>query len=165
MNDSFGNRKKAPKWLKFDFDKLEDMIDQLMENIINSEDFAENFDKPIVFGLSMKFDETGKPFIEEFGNIQNRKSNDLAEKEVEPLVNVLESKTETILTVELPGIKQGAINVQVVSAKNVEISALDSDKSFFKRIILKKPVVKKSLKSKFNNGILEIVFKRGKTKK
>jgi HSP20 family protein len=122
---------------------------------------------PYIRGYSMTIGPDGKPKIRRFGNgqpglqpaglpmgfgQQEKKGN-------EPLIDVFTDKEEVKIVAELPGVSKDDIQVKATE-KSVKIKASNSKKDYHTVKELSVAVKPETAKSKYNNGILEIVFKR-----
>ncbi|MFH0714865.1 MAG: archaeal heat shock protein Hsp20 [Candidatus Diapherotrites archaeon] len=143
----------------FDFDKLEGMMDQLMNDMMSDSHRAGN--KPVVFGINMRFDpKTGKPVVEEFGNVSQQGGQPVVLDAREPLVDIQETGDEVLVTAELPGVEKKDVNLVPLKNDQVEISVNARDAKFYKIVKLPSPVLPETAKANFNNGILEVTFKK-----
>lgn len=149
------DRKKRRKFGDFfgDFDRIEDLMDSIFHDMLERSSFDDRR-RPGIFGMSINFGPNGKPSIEEFGNIKPSAQggrNMIADAR-EPLVDIIDSKKDSVVTAELPGVEEKEINVKLQD-KTLVIST-SGERVFHKEIELKaRP---KALKKKFKNGILEI---------
>jgi HSP20 family protein len=119
---------------------------------------------PIVYGYSMTVGPDGRPVIREFGNVKRGPTKEWKEAisdTREPLVDVVEGDKDVRVLAELPGAKNGDIEVSGEGRKLV-ISAETSMRKYRKELELPCPVELKRLKSSFNNGILEITIPKRK---
>ena len=125
---------------------------------------------PIVYGYSMTIGPDGKPNIREFGNVKSPfAGRGLFEQpsissEREPLVDISSTDREVKVIVEMPGIKKE--NVKINAYENsVEIISDDPQRKYHKVIDLPPEADIETVKSIYNNGILEIVFNKKKQTK
>ncbi|MDD5699301.1 MAG: Hsp20/alpha crystallin family protein [Victivallaceae bacterium] len=119
--------------------------------------------KPLkgVFGLSVKTGLAGKPVVESFGNIRKTPKGPVVEDEREPMVDIFDEKKEIVIMAEMPGV--GADDIKLdLKGDILEISARDGNRNYRKEILLSAPVVPESMKSNYNNGILEIKLDKQK---
>ena len=140
---------------------------------------------PIVYGYSMTIGPDGKPKVREFGNVNslgqamgragieggsinknNDKNGDNSQITVErePLVDVNVSDKEVKVVMEMPGVKKEEIKINAYDGE-VEVIANDPQRKYHKAIELPQYADIETVKSTYNNGILEITFnKREETK-
>ena len=128
---------------------------------------------PIVYGYSMTIGPDGKPNIREFGNVKSSfigSSRGLFEQqpsissEREPLVDISSTDREVKVIVEMPGIKKENIKINAYE-NSVEIISDDPQRKYHKVIDLPPEADIETVKSLYNNGILEIVFNKKKQTK
>ena len=110
----------------------------------------------------------GKPKIREFGNVkpsmnergffgEQQAPSILAERE--PLVDVSSIDKEVKVIIEMPGVRKENIKINVYD-KTVEITTEDPERKYHKTIQVPVDIDIDSAKSSYNNGILEIIFKK-----
>ena len=125
---------------------------------------------PIVYGYSMTVGPDGKPNIREFGNVKSPfAGRGLFEQpsissEREPLVDISATDKEVKIVVEMPGIKKENIKINAYE-NSVEIISDDPQRKYHKVIDLPPEADIETVKSLYNNGILEIVFNKKKQTK
>jgi len=125
---------------------------------------------PIVYGYSMTIGPDGKPNIREFGNVKSPfAGRGLFEQpsissEREPLVDISSTDREVKVIVEMPGIKKENIKINAYE-NSVEIISDDPQRKYHKVIDLPPEADIETVKSLYNNGILEIVFNKKKQTK
>ncbi len=145
-----------------DFDIFDDIFERMMR------DFDEIFRKaasgeikPIVRGFSIRIGPDGKPEIREFG------TKDMISQGVEerkPLVDVMETDDEVQIIAEMPGVNKEDIDVSA-SETSVEIKAEGENRKYYEVVDLPCEVIPESAKARYNNGVLEVVFKKKHPKK
>ncbi|MBR9690005.1 MAG: Hsp20/alpha crystallin family protein [Candidatus Altiarchaeota archaeon] len=108
---------------------------------------------------------TGNPF-----------SNPMQGDSREPLTEINETKTEVVVTMELPGANKNQIDINATNM-SIEISAkIDrviesgnsrgrSQTSFRKYLTLPEEVDPKTIKARYKNGILEVTMKKTEKEK
>jgi HSP20 family protein len=109
----------------------------------------------------------GKPIVQEFGNVRtNKGGSGLAGRtgpqlnvEREPLVDINATDTQVTVVLEMPGVNKESIKINAFDT-TLEISSTDPKRKYHKTIDLPKDIDVETVKSKFNNGILEIVFNK-----
>ena len=133
---------------------------------------------PIVYGYSMTIGPDGQPNIREFGNVKslfvgnsNGSSSSSSDRkrrllhqpsissEREPLVDISSTDKEVKVIVEMPGIKKENIKINAYE-KTVEVKTEDPERKYHKMIEVPVDIDIDSAKSNYNNGILEIIFKK-----
>ena len=125
---------------------------------------------PIVYGYSMTIGPDGKPNIREFGNVKSPfAGRGLFEQpsissEREPLIDISSTDKEVKIVAEMPGIKKENIKINAYE-NSVEIISDDPQRKYHKVIDLPPEADIETVKSLYNNGILEIVFNKKKQTK
>jgi HSP20 family protein len=178
-NDFFGMN------LFRDFDEIQSQMQRMFEQFdkANSDsapkDLVKEYDAPdgskvrrvgpIVYGYSMTIGKDGKPLIQEFGNVRPSKTGfgtsgggrtrPLLTDEREPLVDISITNDQVIIVLEMPGVKKEDLKINA-SEDSIEVQSTDTKRKYHKTIELPKEVDIESAKSKFNNGILEIIFNK-----
>jgi HSP20 family protein len=115
---------------------------------------------PIVYGYSMTIGPDGKPHVKEFGNVKaSGMGTSILSSEREPLVDISNSNKEVKVIVEMPGVKKENIKVNAYDS-SVEISTDDPQRKYHEVIDLPQEADIETATSRYNNGILEIVFNK-----
>ena len=138
---------------------MQAMMDQLMKGFASNDDFFKSARaKPVRMGFSIKFNQGGRPVIREFGDVKRTAGKPIISGKREPLVDVNYGKKDVVITAEMPGAKKEDI---IAKAGNGRVVIHVENKAFpyFKEIELAEKV-RGSMKTKFNNGILEITLKK-----
>lgn len=109
-----------------------------------------------VYGFSVKIGVGGTPTIEHFGNIRTTEHGPEVSKVREPLVDVFDEEEHVLVVVELPGVAEDHIGVEVKD-DILSMSAEGRDRTrFAKEILLPAMVDPSSLQKSYQAGILEI---------
>jgi HSP20 family protein len=126
---------------------------------------------PIVYGYSMTIGPDGKPKIREFGNVKSPFAGregffeqPSLSAEREPLVDISSTDKEVKIVAEMPGISKEKIRIDAYD-NYVEIKSEDPDRKYHKTIEVPEDIDLESTKSNYNNGILEITFKKKEQQK
>ena len=127
---------------------------------------------PIVYGYSMTIGPDGKPNIREFGNVKSPfagnggffQQQPSISSEREPLVDISSTDKEVKIVAEMPGIKKENIKINAYE-NSVEIISNDPQRKYHKVIDLPPEADIETVKSTYNNGILEVVFNKKKQTK
>ncbi|MCF8026079.1 MAG: Hsp20/alpha crystallin family protein [Desulfobacteraceae bacterium] len=111
-----------------------------------------------VYGFSIKTGIGGDPVtVEPFGNI--RRDEDTGEAVVqeirEPVADIFEEKDCTIIVVEMPGISEEDVQIDVRDDL-LTLYAEKGEKKFRKEILMPKSYLREKMQISCNNGILEI---------
>ena len=110
----------------------------------------------------------GKPKIREFGNIRPSArfgaptytaSAPLISGEREPLADITTTDKEVKVILEMPGVNKENIKINA-SDNSVEVKSEDPQRKYHRVIDVPPEADVKTVRSTYNNGILEIVFKK-----
>jgi HSP20 family protein len=113
-----------------------------------------------VYGFSVRT-LAGKPVIESFGNIRETAKGPVVEEVREPMVDVFDEKDHILVIAELPGVSESEIKVEV-AGDILNLTASDKDRKYAKEILLPSKVKPETIKTSYNNGILEITLEKEK---
>ena len=111
-----------------------------------------------VYGLSIRT-MAGKPVIESFGNIRETAKGPIVEEVREPMIDVFDEEDHILVIAELPGVSENEITIEV-AGDILNLTASDKDRKYAKEILLPGKVNPDSVKTSYNNGILEIILKK-----
>jgi HSP20 family protein len=119
---------------------------------------------PFVYGYSMTVGPDGKPRVREFGNIKpSRGFGGIARPEIsgelEPLVDITTTENEVKVVIEMPGINKNNIRINAYD-QTLEVKSDDPKRKYHKAIEVPPETDIETAKSTYNNGILEITFKK-----
>jgi HSP20 family protein len=128
---------------------------------------------PLVYGYSMTIGPDGRPRVKEFGNAKSlfgRRGisgpdattigKPLATGETEPLSDITTTDKEVKVVVEMPGIDKKDIKISAYD-NSVKISTANTAQRKYRSVIeLPSEADAETVKSTYNNGILEITFKK-----
>jgi HSP20 family protein len=113
-----------------------------------------------VYGFSIRT-MAGKPVIESFGNIRETTRGPVVEEVREPIVDIFDEKDHILVIVELPGVSENEIKIEV-AGDILNLTAADKDRKYAKEILLPSKVKPELIKTSYNNGILEITLEKEK---
>ncbi len=122
---------------------------------------------PLVYGYSMTIGPDGRPKVKEFGNARgisgtaaSISGRPLTAGEIEPLSDITTTGKDVKVIVEMPGIDKKDIRINAYD-NSVRISTADTAKKKYRSEIELPPEADiETVKSSYNNGILEITFKK-----
>ena len=121
---------------------------------------------PLIYGYTMTIGQDGKPMVREFGNLKSPLRggpNDFGmpsiSAEREPLSDVTTTDKEVKVVVEMPGVPKENIKIQAYDNK-VEIRSNDPKRKYHEIVDIPPEADVETVKSKYNNGILEIMFNK-----
>ncbi len=101
----------------------------------------------------------GKPVIDTFGNIRESGQGATVEEVREPLADVFDEKDHILVVVELPGIPEDKLKVEL-NGDIINLSAESADRKYAREILLPAKVKPGSMKTSYRNGILEITLQK-----
>jgi HSP20 family protein len=113
-----------------------------------------------IYGFSIRT-LAGKPVIESFGNIKETARGPVVEEVREPMVDVFDEKDHILVIAELPGVAENEIKIEV-AGDILNLTASDKGRKYAKEILLPGKVKPESMKTSYNNGILEITLEKEK---
>ena len=113
-----------------------------------------------VYGLSVRT-LVGKPVIESFGNIRETAKGPIVEEVREPMIDVFDEEDHILVIAELPGVSENEIKIEV-AGDILNLTASDKDRKYAKEILLPGKVNPDSVKTSYNNGILEVTLQKEK---
>jgi HSP20 family protein len=108
-----------------------------------------------VFGFSIKTMAGGKPIVESFGNIKKTPQGPTVEEVREPITDIFDEKEEIQVYVEMPGVNENDIGVDL-KGDILDISGRSSERKYHKEVLLPAKIKPETLTSRYQNGILEI---------
>jgi len=108
-----------------------------------------------VYGFSIKTGLGGKPTVEPFGNVKKTAKGPMVSEEREPIVDIFDEKEEVRVIVEVPGVAEESIKTEI-KGDVLTLEAKDTDRKYYKEIVLPKKVDAGTLKSRYKNGVLVI---------
>jgi HSP20 family protein len=159
------------------FDRMREEMEKEFENMQSNapEDLVREYETPeggkvrevgpIVYGYSMTIGPDGKPRVKEFGNVKSPMSQgrgfgrSMIASEREPLSDVSITDKEVRVTVEMPGVSKEKIKINAYEDK-VEVKSEDPKRKYHEVITIPPEADIETVRSSYNNGILEISFKR-----
>jgi len=149
--------KRRYPWFDFfeEFDRLEEMMDEMMKHTFEEEPLERLRARPYVYGFSLSIGPDGKPVIREFGNVQKNRFGPRIKEEREPLVDILEEDKHVVVVAELPGVEKEEINL-FAAEDALTISVDTANRKYHKELALPAKVDPKSARASYKNGVLEV---------
>ncbi len=108
-----------------------------------------------VYGFSVRLGLGRKPVIEQFGNIRETERGPVVADTREPLADVMDEGAGMVVIVELPGVDERDIHVQL-NGDILQVLASTGDRSYEKEVLLPSAGDPDSLTSSYRNGVLEV---------
>src|SRR5215469_7920260 len=117
-----------------EMDRMDRLMDEMMRKAIEMPKPNEDA-QPFVYGFSMSLGEDGKPVIREFGNVEQTSRGPLLKEEREPLVDVLQERSEVVVVTELPGVEKEQIKLDATD-RSLKIAVESEKRRYFKELEL-----------------------------
>jgi HSP20 family protein len=122
---------------------------------------------PFIYGYSMTIGPDGKPKIREFGNIKSplrdsgsfRTAPEIS-SEREPLTDVTATDKEVKVVVEMPGVTKSNIKISAYNNSVGVQTTENAERKYHEVIDLPEEADIETARSTYNNGILQIIFKK-----
>jgi len=161
LNERWWRRRKKSPWFDVydEFDRLEEMMDEMIRTAFETPSKEAKFRRPYVYGFSMSIGPDGKPVIREFGNVQSSQRGPRIREEREPLVDVMEEDKDVVILAELPGVERDDINLHATE-DHLTISVDTAERKYHKELTLPAMVDPKSAQASYKNGVLEVRLKK-----
>jgi HSP20 family protein len=120
---------------------------------------------PLVYGYSMTVGPNGKPKVREFGNIRSPTamgfaSRPLISSETDPLADVTTTDKEVKVVIETPGIEKKDIKINAHDGVVEVFTTGTAQRKYRKTIEVPSETDIETARSKYKNGIVEIVFSK-----
>lgn len=154
-------KKRSYPWFSIfeEFDKLDEMFDEMMRHAFEPFSRDSKGYKPYVYGFSVSIGPDGKPVIREFGNVRRDRFGPKIKEDREPLVDVLEEDEDVVVVAELPGVEKENINLQATK-DHLTISVDTSNRKYYKELVLPAGVDPRSARAVYKNGVLEVRLRK-----
>jgi HSP20 family protein len=166
FEDMFRGFDQMKREMEREFEDMEKRIPKdLIREYTTSEGGKVREVGPMVYGYSMTVGPDGKPRIREFGNVKPSRvgfagfTRPEISSETEPLVDVTTTDKEVKVVVEMPGVGKDKIKVNAYD-NMVEVKSEDPRRNYHRTIEIPAETDIETAKSNYNNGILEITFKK-----
>jgi HSP20 family protein len=119
---------------------------------------------PMVYGYSMTIGHDSKPKVREFGNVKpSRRLGGFMRPEIsgetEPLVDATTDSNQVKVIVEMPGVSKDKIKINAYD-NTVGVKSEDPQRRYHRTIEIPPGTNIETATSSYNNGILEITFKK-----
>jgi len=166
FEDMFRGFDRMKQEMEREFEEMEKRIPKdLIREYTTSEGGKVREVGPMVYGYSMTVGPDGKPRIREFGNVKPSRlgfagfTRPEISSETEPLVDVTTTDKEVKVVVEMPGVGKDKIKVNVYDS-TVEVKSEDPRRKYHRTIEIPVETDIETATSNYNNGILEVTFKK-----
>ena len=123
---------------------------------------------PIVYGYSMTVGPDGVPRVKEFGNVKSPMGRgffgpSMLSAERKPFSDIAATDKEVKVAIELPGVSKENIKINAYDG-TVEVTSTDPKRKYYEVLEIPPETDIETAKSNYNNGILEITFKKKEAK-
>lgn len=123
---------------------------------------------PIVYGYSMTVGPDGVPKVKEFGNVKSPMGRgsfgpSMLSAERKPFSDIATTDKEVKVAIELPGVSKENITINAYDG-TVEVTSTDPKRKYHEVLEIPPETDIETAKSNYNNGILEITFKKKEVK-
>ncbi len=159
MSDLWWRRKKRFRFDFDEFDRVEEIMDDLMRQSFEITPRKTKCSRRYIPGVSMPVGPNGKPVIREFCGVRLGKSGYEILKERKPLVDVIEEDVDVVVVAELPGVERDDINI-VATESSLAVSVETPKIKYHKELVLPVRVNLKSARASHKNGVLEVRLKK-----
>ncbi|MDD5094848.1 MAG: Hsp20/alpha crystallin family protein [Dehalococcoidia bacterium] len=110
-----------------------------------------------VYGFSIKTLAGNKPVVETFGNIKDSPRGPVVEEIREPIMDIFDEEAHIMVIVELPGVDEKNINIEV-AGDILKLAATGKNSKYAKEVLLPASVDINAMATSYKNGILEITL-------
>jgi len=150
--------RRRPFWFDpfWDLDQIDEMMERFMDEVF---DQGKDREGPIFYGFSVSVGPDRKPKIQEFGNVKPGLRGPELKQEIEPLIDVVDSKDSLLAYVELPGVDKKDIQLSVTD-ESLTISVEREKRRYYKEVSLPTKVKPETAKANYKNGVLEVTFEK-----
>ncbi len=140
-----------------EFERMREYMDRIMHRLMEGE---LEYEKPFVYGFSMKVGPDGKPQIQQFGNTKPWTVG--REEEIggrEPLTDIIEGGKTISVTIEIPGVEKD--DIELDTTENMLTISVDApQRRYYKEVELPSKVNPELTKATYKNGVLDIVLEK-----
>lgn len=115
-----------------------------------------------VYGFTIRTGLGQKTRVEPFGNIKKTKTGPRVSETREPLIDVFDEKDHVLVIVELPGVDEKSIKLDLKGTEGgvLLLEAENKERKYVKEILLPAQINPESRETSFKNGLLELKFKK-----
>jgi HSP20 family protein len=116
-----------------------------------------------VYGFSVRMGVGGAPAVERFGNVRATSEGPVVSDTREPFVDVFDEGGEVVVVAELPGVQEKDINIEL-DGDVLGLSAVGPKRKYEKEVLLPAAVDPAARQQSYQNGYLELRFKKTNVK-
>ncbi|MBU4174831.1 MAG: Hsp20/alpha crystallin family protein [Actinobacteria bacterium] len=112
-----------------------------------------------IYGFTIRTGLGGdKPVVREFGNIKPVRKGAIVEEVREPIVDVFDEEGEVAVVVEIPGVDEGDIDLELKD--DVLIISTSGEKKYQQEVLLPRAFSEEAMESACRNGVLKVTFNK-----
>jgi len=146
-----------------DFLSLVEQLSEQGERQVNEErEFTAPGGGRGVYGFSVRMGLGGAPAVEHFGNVRATSEGPVVSDMREPFVDVFDEGGEVLVVAEVPGVQEKDIQVEL-KGDVLTLSAAGEKRKYQKEILLPAAVDPAGPTQSFQNGYLELRFKKSRS--
>lgn len=112
-----------------------------------------------VYGFTVRTGIGGMPRVEHFGNIRRTETGPEVVETREPLADVFDEDDQILVVIELPGVAEDEIKLEITGDDVLSLSTT-GERKYAKEVLLPARVDPASLKTAYKNGVLEVRLTR-----
>ena len=116
-----------------------------------------------VYGFSVRTGLGGAPTVERFGNVRATSEGPVVSDTREPLVDVFDEGGEVVVVAEVPGVQEKDIHVEL-DGDVLALTATGPKRKYEKEVLLPAAVDPEARRQSYQNGYLELRFKKTNVK-
>jgi HSP20 family protein len=157
MNDDRKRRRRSPfddffgDW-EDEFSRMWERVQRLMERTLDER----LFERPFVYGFTMRVGPDGRPRIQEFGSGRfGAREFDV----VEPITDVMDRGDTVAVTLELPGVEKEEIDLRITD-RSLVVNVDAPERKYRKEVELPVDVDPEDIKATFKNGVLDVTLRK-----
>ena len=144
-------------------DLLSEMVEQSESEVSRSGEFTvKGLGEKArgVYGFTVRTGLGGIPRVERFGNIRSTEEGPVVAEVREPLVDVFDEGESILVVVEVPGVAEEEITVEVRD----DVLSLETkgESKYAKEVMLPSAVDGATMKKAYKNGVLEVRLSKAK---
>jgi HSP20 family protein len=143
---------------------VERLAEQGEHHVSQEQEFTSPGGARGVYGFSVRLGVGGAPAVEHFGNVRATNEGPVVSETREPLVDVFDEGSEVVVVAEVPGVQEKDIHTEL-TGDVLALSATGDKRKYQKEILLPAAVDQGAHQQSYQNGYLELRFKKSKRSK
>lgn len=140
-------------------DDINNFLNKIVQDIVSNQRYGTG-NGPSVYSFNIRLDRNDVPVVRSVQGV-NPQQSAASSRQKEPLIDIIEKKDYVILIAEMQGIGKNKIAL-IASAASVRITSSDANRVYDRIVTLPSGVDPKSAAARYNNGILEITFRKAR---